>query len=341
MTIAEIAQRAGVSKACVSRYLNHGYVSEEKKVRIRAVIEETGYTPSRNAQVLRTGKTGVIGVILPKINSESIGRIAAGISEVLTREGYRLLLANTENQVDQELAYLELFKRDQVDGVIFIATILTPNHRELITEMNVPVVIIGQRADYLSCVYHNDRAAARELTRLLLASGASCPGLLGVTRKDRAVGSERRAGFLEACTELGLTVPDQHMETCGFTIESGYDAAKTLFERSPEIDALFCATDTIAIGAMQYLKGTGRNIPEEIEISGIGHSRMTEIISPRLTTAHFFYKTSGAEAATILCQILMNGVDMKKQIMLGYELISQESTRSQPSKDSRQHNASG
>ena len=113
MTIAEIARRAGVSKACVSRYLNHGYVSEEKKARIREVIEETGYTPSRNAQVLRTGKNGVVGVILPKINSESIGRIAAGVSEVLEKHGYRMLLANTENNVEQELAYLDRdFQRD-------------------------------------------------------------------------------------------------------------------------------------------------------------------------------------------------------------------------------------
>ncbi len=326
MTIAEIAQRAGVSKACVSRYINHGYVSEEKKARIREVIEETGYTPSRSAQVLRTGKTGIVGVILPKINSESIGRIAAGVSEVLKKQGYRLLLANTENQVEQELAYLELFKNDQVDGIIFVAGILTPAHRELISGMNIPVVMVGQRAGYLSCVYHNDRAAARELTHLLLSSGRKHPGMIGVTQKDRAVGSERRIGFLEACEGCGITVPEQRMETCEFTIESGYDAARALLERAPEIDALFCATDTIAIGAVQYLKGTGRQIPEEIEVAGVGHSRMTEIISPRLTTSHFFYKTSGIEAATILCQILETGVDIKKQIMLGYEVIRQEST---------------
>lgn len=329
MTIAEIAQRAGVSKACVSRYLNHGYVSEEKKARIRQVIEETGYTPSRSAQVLRTGKTGVVGVILPKINSESIGRIAAGVSEVLTRQGYRLLLANTENQVEQELAYLELFKNDQVDGVIFVATMLTPAHRELICSMGIPVVMVGQRADYLSCVYHNDRSAARELTRLLLASGKRTPGMLGVTAKDRAVGSERRAGFFEACEDCGIAVPESHIELCSFNIESGNDAAKLLLERAPEIDCLFCATDSIAIGAVQYLKGIGRRIPEEFEVVGVGHSRMTEIISPRLTTAHFFYKTSGIEAATILCQILESGIDMRKQIMLGYEVVRQESTQAQ------------
>lgn len=329
MTIAEIARRAGVSKACVSRFINHGYVSEEKKARIREVIEETGYTPSRSAQVLRTGKTGVVGVILPKINSESISRVAAGVSEVLTRQGYRLLLANTENQVEQELAYLELFKNDQVDGVIFVATMLTPAHRELINSMSVPVVMVGQRADYLSCVYHNDRSAARELTRLLLSSGKRTPGMIGVTSKDRAVGSERRAGFLEACEDFGIIVPETHMEICSFNIESGNDAAKLLFERAPEIDCLFCATDSIAIGAVQYLKGIGRHIPGELEVVGVGHSRMTEIISPRLTTAHFFYKTSGIEAATILCQILESGIDMRKQIMLGYEVVRQESTQNE------------
>lgn len=326
MTIAEIAQRAGVSKACVSRYLNHGYVSEEKKARIRAVIEETGYTPSRNAQILRTGKTGLVGVILPKISSESISRVAAGISKVLTQNGYRILLANTENNVEQELAYLELFKNDQVDGVIFVATLLNASHKELISEMKLPVVMVGQRVDYLSCVYHNDRAAARELTERLLASGHRNLGYIGVTRKDRAAGAERRAGFLEAADAHGVAVPDTRMIVSDFSIESGYDCAKTLFERAPEIDTLFCATDSIAIGAMQYLKGVGRRIPEEVEIAGVGHSRMTEIVSPRLTTAHFFYKTSGIEAATILCQILESGVDMHKQIMLGYELIDQEST---------------
>lgn len=326
MTIAEIAQRAGVSKACVSRYLNHGYVSEEKKARIREVIEETGYTPSRNAQVLRTGRTGVIGVILPKINSESIGRVAAGVSDVLTRQGYRMLLANTENNIEQELAYLELFKNDQVDGVIFSATLLTPSHREIITSMNTPVVMVGQKADYLSCVYHNDRTAARELTQVLLASGRKTPGFLGVTRKDRAVGNERRTGFLEACGERGLAVPENRMVTCTFSIESGCDGARALLEQAPGTDAVFCATDTIAIGAIQYLKGIGKCIPRDIEVVGIGHSRMTEIVSPRLTTAHLFYKTSGIEAANILCQILESGVDMKKQIMLGHELVRQEST---------------
>ena len=97
MNINEIAKLAGVSIATVSRYLNNGYVSEEKKKNISRVIEETGYQPSSQAQRLRTKKTKLVGVILPKIDSNTISREVAGISDILTKKGYQLILANTNN----------------------------------------------------------------------------------------------------------------------------------------------------------------------------------------------------------------------------------------------------
>lgn len=130
MTIAEIASRAGVSKAAVSRYLNNGYVSSEKREAIRRVIEETGYVPSQQAQTLRTGKSRMVGVIVPRIDSESISRVVAGISRVLEEQGYRLLLANTDNRVEKELEYLEVFRSGNVDGVILVATILSAAHKQ-------------------------------------------------------------------------------------------------------------------------------------------------------------------------------------------------------------------
>ena len=130
MTIAEIASRAGVSKAAVSRYLNNGYVSSEKREAIRRVIEETGYVPSQQAQTLRTGKSRMVGVIVPRIDSESISRVVAGISKVLEAQGYRLLLANTDNNIQKELEYLEVFRSGNVDGVILVATILSGAHKQ-------------------------------------------------------------------------------------------------------------------------------------------------------------------------------------------------------------------
>ena len=102
ITINEIAKMAGVSRATVSRYLNQGSISQEKKEKIRRVIEETGYQPSVQAQTLRSKKTKLILVIIPKINSDSIGRMVEGISLILQEEGFRLLLACTNNKEKEE-----------------------------------------------------------------------------------------------------------------------------------------------------------------------------------------------------------------------------------------------
>ena len=110
MTIKEIAQLAGVSSAAVSRYLNGGYVSDEKKEQIRRVIEETGYQPSAQARILRTKKACLVGVVVPKINSESISRVTAGIEQVLSRRGYQMLLGSTDNDPVKEISYLKLFE---------------------------------------------------------------------------------------------------------------------------------------------------------------------------------------------------------------------------------------
>ncbi|MFR4457507.1 MAG: LacI family DNA-binding transcriptional regulator [Mediterraneibacter gnavus] len=124
MTIKEIAQLAQVSSAAVSRYMNGGYVSEEKKERIRAVIEETGYRPSVQARTLRTKRACLIGVIVPKINSESISRITEGIGQILAKSGYQMLLTITNNNSSKELEYVDLFEAYPVDGIILVGTVL-------------------------------------------------------------------------------------------------------------------------------------------------------------------------------------------------------------------------
>ena len=107
MNIEKIAEMSGVSRAAVSRYFNNGYISEEKREAIRKVVEETGYRPSVQAQTLRTKKTKMIGVIVPKIASASIGRIVEGILSMINENGYQMLLAVTQNDPKKELEYLE------------------------------------------------------------------------------------------------------------------------------------------------------------------------------------------------------------------------------------------
>ena len=131
-------------------------------------------------------------------------------------------------------------------------------------------------------------------------------------------------GYLDTLQKNQLELLERRVTYSEFTLESGYDAAQKLLEQAPEIDGIVCATDTIAIGAMQYLKGIGKRIPEDIGITGIGHSRMTEIVEPNLTTAHLFYKSTGMEGADMLVKMIESGIDMKKKLKMGFEVIEQE-----------------
>ena len=142
MTIKEIAKLAGVSSAAVSRYLNGGYVSDEKKEQIKKVIEETGYQPSAQARMLRTKKACLIGVVVPKINSESISRITAGIEKVLSERNYQMLLAGTDNTPVKEIEYMRLFENYPVDGIILVGTITTTGTLDSFRNLLCSVVII-------------------------------------------------------------------------------------------------------------------------------------------------------------------------------------------------------
>ena len=324
MKITEIAQLANVSKACVSRYFNHGYVSEEKKEKIRKVVEQTGYVPNRASQQTMLGKSPTVGIVIPKISSESISRMVAGISQVLNRAGYRMLLANTENSVEKELKYLKSFEQDELAGVIFSATILTDEHIRLLQSMQMPIVIVSQEVEGFSCVFHDDYGASVAMTERLIQAGHRNIGAIMVTSEDRAAGDARMHGYLDTLQRNQMELQERRVTYSEFTLESGYDAAQKLLEQAPEIDGIVCATDTIAIGAMQYLKGIGKRIPEDIGITGIGHSRMTEIVEPNLTTAHLFYKSTGMEGADMLVKMIESGIDMKKKLKMGFEVIEQE-----------------
>lgn len=328
MNINEIAKLAGVSRATVSRYLNNGYVSEEKKKIIRKVIEETGYQPSSQAQMLRTKKTRLVGVILPKIDSNTISREVAGISDILTKQGYQLILANTNNSIEEELKYLSLFKDNQVDGVIFIATILTKQHRDMLKEYKVPIVLLGQHLEGYPCIYQDDHKAARSLTEQMVKTGRKF-GYITVTDKDEAVGKLRMSGVMDVLQEKGIELKSECIKCGAFTLQSGYEKTEELFREHPDIDTLICATDTMAVGAVNWLRKNGYQIPERVQVAGMGDSSLGKIIEPNLTTVHFFYKTSGMESAKMLVDLMESeDIAVHKEIKMGCKVVMRESHRS-------------
>lgn len=323
VNISEIARRAGVSNAAVSRYLNNGYLSEEKRAAIRRVIEETGYRPSVQAQTLRTRRTRTVGVILPRIDSSAIGSVMAGIDAALERRGFRLLLADTYNNPAKELEYLDILDQQQVDGIILIATVFTPGHIRALKTRRVPTVIVGQQLPNTPCVYHDDYHAFYDITRLVLERGCRRPGYIGALPQDKAVGQERSRAFQDAVREAGLP---GYTITADFSIASGRQRARELLERSGPLDALVCATDSIAAGALQYLRSQGLRAPEDILLTGHGASEISGVTTPTLTTIRYFYQESGAEAVSLLLERMENPELPPKEIKLGYAIVENEST---------------
>lgn len=340
MNIAEIAKLAGVSKSAVSRYFNNGYISDEKKKIIEKVVEETGYRPSIQAQTLRTNKTKLIGVIIPKISSESIGKVVEGILSVLNEHGYQILLADTQNNPEKEIEYLKTFKSRQVDGIIVLGTVFTSKHKKLLKEIKIPLVIIGQNLSGYHCVFHNDYNASFDITKLFIDKGRKNIAFLGVLLDDESVGKQRYQGFKDAINKSKLSIINGNLDTINknldtindnyeiadFSIESGYKSTKKLFEKNPNIDGIVCATDSIAIGAMLYLKEQNKQIPEDVFVAGFGGSNLSKVPTPTLTTVKFDYEESGRIAATVIIEEQSKKSEISKSIMLGYKIIENKST---------------
>lgn len=326
MTISEIAKLAQVSSAAVSRYLNNGSLSQEKRERIKKVIEENNYQPSENARAMRTKKSMRVGVIVPQIDSESAPKILSGISQILDQEKYNVMLMNSNQDMGKEITMLETFEHSQVDGLILAASIVTDRHREALKRIPFPVVIIGQQVTGYSCVFHNDFQASYEMMHYLLKSGSKFPAYLGVNRQDKAAGEKRYRGAEKALQEFGFEIKDIPHTEVNFTMESGYSGMERILQEYGNVDSVFCATDMIATGAVLCLKKRGLRIPEDVRIAGIGHGIVADILTPRLTTVEYEYQTSGIEAARMLLELIHNPQEKRRQRMLDYRIIYQEST---------------
>lgn len=326
MNITEFAAYAGVSKAAVSRFFNGGYLSADKRERIAAAVEQTGYRPSAQAQTMRTHRTRQVGVILPRLSSESCARMVEGISRVLDEQGYQLLLVNTANDNTREVRALDTLRNDSVDGIILIATIFTPEHQAVLESLRLPVVIVSQQYDGYNCIYHDEFGAARAATAHMLAKGRRMPGFLGATMLDKAAGQARRAGFEAALREAGLPLRAQDIIVARFNMESGYEQARRLFERAGGLDCLFCATDTIAIGALQYCRSHGIRVPEDVMIASVGDSYAARVAYVPLTSVHLHYRTAGDRAANLLLQMLADPHTRPSEQELGWELKCRAST---------------
>ncbi len=322
---------AGVSSAAVSRYINGGSISEEKKQRIKKVIEETGYVPNPTARSLRQQRSDGIGVIVPKFNSDSVSNLIEGVSTVLSKSGYLAVFGNAENDEKRELEYMHLMQETRFAGILLMGTVFTPKHIAFFRESRLPIVVCGQNNPNVTCVYHDDKGAAKEITRYMIQKGRRRIAYIGAVERDISVGVNRREGVEEAMREAQLD-PEALVRTqVFFAADDGYKGMNEILDGGYMPDGVICATDTLAVGAIKALRERGFKVPDDIGVAGIGGGFAGTIVTPALTTVKLFHRECGERGAKLLLTLIEQQREKPDeklpitQTMFGYSLIERES----------------
>ncbi|PTM59939.1 LacI family DNA-binding transcriptional regulator [Desmospora activa] len=331
VTIRDVAKRAGVSIATVSRVLNQSKpVSNPLKQRIMQAVEETGYRPNAVARSMIRKKTGLIGVIVPEIANPYFSGLVEGIEAVAKERAYYTVLAISEKDDRRELELLRIFQSKQMDGILWAAARLDPACQQEIIQSNIPCVIIGQRLKNkdIPSVAIDNRRAAYETVSHLIQLGHRRIGMIHGPLWDVQSGRERLEGYHLALQTYGLSFrSDWTAEAGEFNVENGYQGMRAIWRTAEKPTALFCACDRLAVGAMTYLKQEGVSLPEEFSVAGFDDEELASLITPRLTTVRHSPYQMGYKSAQILTDRIKGKRDSRcDAITLDYQVIVREST---------------
>ena len=333
MNIKDVARMAGVSISTISRVINKSaYVSPEITERIEKILAETGYRPNSLAKELLRNKTNTIGVMLPRIDLGTFAAMFNGIVTTLNASGYNILLANTRDQLDEELRYLKLFHEKRVDGVLYFATGMNPQQVRAISSFHKPVVVVGQSGAYLNCpsVRLDSFEAARAMVKYLISLGHRRIGCLAVPDYDVNVGIERKRGYLAALTESGIPVDSSLIIVGDFEFSSGERGAKALIEH-PEgrPSAIFCITDRLAVASCAWLLRNGYRVPDEVSVACVDDPALLSHRFPSVTTMGFDYKQTGSKAAEMLIDCINGRQPVPFEVVMPLTMHVRESAAKQ------------
>jgi LacI family repressor for deo operon, udp, cdd, tsx, nupC, and nupG len=286
--IKDVAARAGVSLKTVTNVVHERpYVKQETRERVLAAIAELDYRPSRAGRQLQSGRSNLIALVVPRIDEPYLGGLAHALITAATPRGLRLLIDETSGQVEQELEAANGYPGHGIDGVIFSPFALNPEHLAARSH-DVAMVMLGQflpdsTADYVAI---DNRGSAADAVRHLVERGRRQIGFLGAQPgRPGALGEVRRGGYLTALAEHGLRPPAGGTAPgAQFTRASGEAAVEALLARAAEVDALVCASDLMAIGAIRALQRRGLRVPDDVAVLGWDNIVDGEYVSPSLTT---------------------------------------------------------
>ncbi len=305
MGIKDIARDAGVSVATVSRVLNGTkFVSKELEEKVLASIARQGYVADHIARSMVLKKTFTIGLIIPSISEMYHQMVFGGVESTLEEMGYKVLVCRVQDTLSNERIYLDLLLQNRVDGIILMHESSNPEVYAHLKKTQVPIVLAGVDIPGLQFpqVRIDDEAAAIDGARYLLQRGHKKIAL--IAGSGYSVGDKRLKGYKRALKEYAIAFDETLVEAGGYTIESGYQAMKTLLGRHVTLDAVFALSDEMAVGAMRAAFEAGLAIPGDISLLGFDGITLSAYTTPKLTTVSQPIFEIGQKAAALLITML-------------------------------------
>lgn len=288
-TISDIAKKAGVSLATVSRVLNNsGYVKEETKNRILKAIKDLNYTPSAIARGLSKNEINIIGVIVPDITNSYFGEIIKGISEIAERHNLNIVLFNTDDNLEKELRALNVIKEQRLMGVIMTPIFGGDEFNSLyfntIENLNIPIVLVATDIKHstFNGVFVDNIKGGFDATSLLIREGHKKIAIItGLLSSERAV--HELIGYKKALTLNNLYVEENFIFKGDYKLETGYELTKKILSMEDGPTAVVICSNMMTMGSIKAVMEENKKIPDDLAIVGFNKLEVLDMVGINIT----------------------------------------------------------
>ncbi|XCP85472.1 LacI family DNA-binding transcriptional regulator [Roseburia hominis] len=323
-SIREVAKLAGVSPSTVSRVMNGtARVDEEKKQRVLAAIDETGFKPNELARALYKKSSKIIGVIVPNIENPFFSELAKAVEEEAYRNGYRILLCNSNNNTEKEMLNIQMLNRMNADGIIIITN--SDYTAQEITRFDLPVVVVDRKlksSGEIAYIEANHYKGGKLAMEHLLECG--CKNIVCMRGpQEYSSGFMRYRGYRDVCAQYDIK--EQYID-CIYDYEAGLEAAKKLVHDYPNVDGILACNDMVAISVYKILDKEGYQIPDDVQLIGFDNVRSSWLMTPEITTI----RQPITDMGTLATHIIMrygNGLPFQKENIFDVSLVKRQTTR--------------
>ncbi|MBL3675764.1 LacI family DNA-binding transcriptional regulator [Paracoccus aerius] len=324
----DVAAEAGVAAITVSRALSSpDRVSPHLLEKVQAAAKKLQYTPNIAAGTLRSQKSRIVAVIVPTIAHSIFAETIQVMSGIFRPAGYHLLIGHSGYSLEEEESLVTAFLARKPDAIILTGYTHSATTIDLIARAEVPLVEIWNIPDEPrdTVVGISNFDAAQAMTRLLIRKGYRKIGYIGGPRENNDRVEQRERGFAAALQEAGLEVPERGIVRKPLEFENGARALTELLSQNSELDAVFAASDILAIGVLMECQNQGIRVPEQLAVVGFDDVGLASYTSPPLTTVRVPREEIGRRAAQEVLKRLSGGSTEPRIIDLGFEIIERRS----------------